>query len=92
MAWFVVGLGMGRLLLSAYPMSGASRLAGDGPLDLEQLRTRLANMSDAELRKFGRVASYMCSPQANTGKEPRPEFVIQLEEARAKWLRRHPRK
>ena len=49
-------------------------------------------MSDKELRQFGNAARYMCSPKANIGKPPRPEFLIQLEEARVEWLRRHPRK
>jgi hypothetical protein len=58
-------------------------------LDLDQLRTRLANMTDVELRSFGQSAAYMCSPEANLGTEPRPVFVLQLNEARAEWQRRH---
>jgi hypothetical protein len=56
--------------------------------DLEQLRARLRKMTDAELRSFGRSASYMCSPGANLGKPPREAFVVQLREARAEWKRR----
>jgi len=47
-------------------------------------------MSDEKLREFGRACVYMCSPQANLGKPPREEFVVQPEEARAEWRRRHP--
>ena len=47
-------------------------------------------MSDEELRKFGEAARYMVSPTANMGKPPLPAFVLQLEEARAEWRRRHP--
>jgi hypothetical protein len=61
-------------------------------LDLEQLRTQLQNMSDAELERYGRSAAYMCTPEANLGGEPRPVFVLQLEEARAEWRRRHPKR
>lgn len=64
-------------------------------IDLEQLRARLARMSDAELIRFGRAGRYMCSPEAQPfgGKAPpRPEFVLQLREAEAEWRRRHPRK
>jgi hypothetical protein len=57
-------------------------------LDLDQLRARLANMTDVELKQFGQSAAYMCSPEANMGTEPRPVFVLQLEEARAEWRRR----
>ena len=33
----------------------------------------------------------MCSPMANFGKPPRKVFVIQLEEVKAEWRRRHPK-
>jgi hypothetical protein len=59
-------------------------------LDLDGLRTRLRKMSDEELREFGKAAKYMVSPKANMGKPPLPDFVPQLEEARAEWRRRHP--
>jgi hypothetical protein len=58
-------------------------------LDVDALRTRLSKMSDEELRKFGRAARYMVSPTANMGKPPLSAFVLQLEEARAEWRRRH---
>ena len=38
---------------------------------------------------FGQAARYMVSPTANMGKPPLPAFVMQLEEARAEWRRRH---
>ena len=59
-------------------------------LDLEELRTRLRKMSDEDLQNFGKAARYMVSPTANMGKPPLPTFVLQLEEARAEWKRRHP--
>jgi hypothetical protein len=55
-------------------------------IDLEELRERLRRMSDSELRKFGRKARNMCSPV--NGKPPRQEFLVQVAEARAEWLRR----
>jgi hypothetical protein len=58
--------------------------------DRDALRTRLRKMSDEELREFGKAARYMVSPRANMGKAPLPTFVLQLEEARAEWRRRHP--
>ena len=58
-------------------------------LDVDALRTRLRKMSDEELREFGKAARYMVSPTANMGKPPLPAFVLQLEEARAEWRRRH---
>jgi len=62
------------------------------PLDVDGLRTRLRKMPDEELRKFGKAARYMVSPTANMGKPPLPTFVLQLEEARAKWRGRQKNK
>jgi hypothetical protein len=58
-------------------------------LDVDGLRPRLRKMSDEDLRKFGKAARCMISPTANMGKPPLPTFVLQLEEARAEWRRRH---
>jgi hypothetical protein len=60
--------------------------------DLDALRTRLRKMSDEQLRNFGEAARYMTSARANMGKPPLQTFVLQLEEARAEWRRRHPQK
>jgi len=53
--------------------------------ELEQLRTRLRKMTDAQLVRFGKAARSLCP-------DPRcPDtFKRQLEEARAEWRRRHP--
>jgi hypothetical protein len=66
-----------------------SRLEG---FDIEKLLERLQKMTDAQLLEFGRAARHLCSPEANFGKPPREVFVIQLEEARAEWRRRHPKR
>jgi hypothetical protein len=50
---------------------------------LDRLRESLRQMSDKELRQFGRGAMELC------GKTPREEFVVQLREARLEWRRRH---
>lgn len=65
-------------------------LAGSAEIDLEQLRARLRAMSDADLRRFGNAARYMCAPavQAKPGDEPRAEFRLQLNEACAEFERR----
>ena len=54
--------------------------------ELEQLRTRLRKMTDAQLVSFGKAARSLC-------RDPRcPDtFKRQLEEARAEWWRRHPK-
>ena len=60
-------------------------------LALAALRARLLKMDDAELERFGKASAYMCSPEANFGEPPPRKSVLQREEARAEWRRRHPR-
>ena len=64
-------------------VSDMSHLAGSH-VDIEALRARLRKMSDAELLRFGSAAKFMCSREAQPfggQMPPRPEFVLQLEEA-----------
>jgi len=56
--------------------------------DIEKMRQRLGNMSDAELEKFSKDAKFMCSSGANSGSPPRDIFFIQLREARIEERRR----
>jgi hypothetical protein len=56
--------------------------------NVQQLRTFLRGMSDAELLKFGKSAKSMCDPKHNYGRPPREVFVVQLREAREE-LRYH---
>ena len=65
-----------------------SRLAREADLDVDELRMRLARMTDRALLEFGRAAAYMCTPYANLGKPARKLFVLQLEAARGEWRRR----
>jgi hypothetical protein len=60
----------------------------DDGTDLLGLRERLRQMSDTDLRRFGRDALYLCGPSA-TGQKNRESAVIQLEEARAELKRRN---
>jgi hypothetical protein len=62
------------------------RFARNDGIDLDELRTRLRKMTDDDLLRFGKAARFMCRD-----KSPRQVFVIQLEEARAEWRRRHPK-
>ena len=61
-------------------------------INLDELRARLFAMDDRMLKHWGKSAARICSPEVNRGAAPRPEFVLQLEEARAEWRRRHPKK
>lgn len=59
------------------------------PESPEELRKRLREMSTLELRRFGERARKLSDPKMNFGAtEP---HVIELEEARAEWRRRHPK-
>jgi hypothetical protein len=59
--------------------------------NLENLRQRLQRMPDGELIQFGKACRDMLTPQANLGRPPREVFVIQLQEERKEWRRRHPK-
>ena len=54
--------------------------------ELEQLRSRLREMTDAHLVSFGKAARFLC-------RDPKcPEvFKRQLEEAKTEWRCRHPK-
>jgi len=62
--------------------------ASESAVDLNALRSRLEAMDNSALVRFGQAAAFMCSPQANMGKQPREAFVVQLREAREEWRRR----
>jgi hypothetical protein len=55
------------------------------PESLEELRKRLRDMSNLELRRFGERARKLSDPKMNFGStEP---HVMELEEVRAEWRR-----
>jgi hypothetical protein len=57
------------------------------PESPEELRQRLRETPDLELRRFGQRARKLSDPKMNFGAtEP---HVLELEEARAEWSRRH---
>ncbi len=58
-------------------------------LDIAKLRERLHRMTDRDLQRFGLAASRLSDPVIQRG-IVRTVFVVQLEEARAEWRRRHP--
>jgi hypothetical protein len=55
------------------------RLALEADLYVDEMRARLARMSDHALLASGHAAAYMCTPAANLGQPPRKAFVMQLE-------------
>ena len=48
-------------------------------------------MSDEKLIEYGKAARYMVTPEANLGKPPSADSLMQLEECIAEWRRRHPK-
>lgn len=71
--------------MSTFEQSGI----GMQEFDIESLRMRLQKMTDRQLIEFGKAARFMCVP--DFGRPPRQVFVIQLEEARNEWRKRHER-
>ncbi len=59
------------------------------PESPEELRERLRQMSDPELRRFGRQARKLSDPKMNFFSATAP-YLMEVEEARAEWRRRHP--
>jgi hypothetical protein len=64
--------------VSRSPIALRFDFSGEKLLDREQVRQRLQRMTDAQLRRWGASARYMCSPEANLGQPPRQNFVLQL--------------
>jgi len=58
------------------------------PESPEELRKRLREMSDLELRRFGQRARKLSDAKLNFGATA--PHVMELEEARMEWRRRHP--
>jgi hypothetical protein len=61
------------------------------PSNAAELRARLRKMSDEKLIEYGAAARYMVTPEANLGKAPSADSLMQLEECIAEWRRRHPK-
>jgi len=76
------------LSVSSQDQQGRSALIQLRPESPEELRERLRQMSDLELRRFGQRARKLSDPKMNFGATQ--PHAIELEEARAEWSRRHP--
>jgi hypothetical protein len=57
---------------------------------VEEYRLKLGKMNDTELRKEGRALAELCRPQKSPYMQPNPQWIIQLEECRILWRKRHP--
>jgi hypothetical protein len=60
--------------------------------DFEQLRMKLRQMTNPQLRDFGNDMRKLCKAARKLGQEPSQENTTHLEEASTEWLRRHPRR
>ena len=59
---------------------------------VEDFRRRIRAVSDETLIRFGKAARYMADPRNSADKRTvRDVYVIQLQECRAEWKRRHPK-
>jgi hypothetical protein len=52
--------------------------AKGAPIDLDKLRDHLRKMPNDEQRKFGKAAALMCTPEANLGKAPHQDLLLNL--------------
>ena len=71
-----------------------SAIAFDTAIDVEAIRARIRTMSDAELTAFGKQMRGLVYPlrYGGDGKPVKCAFSMQLDEARAEWRRRHPKR
>ena len=69
-----------------------SGLATTATLDVASIRARLRKLPDAELIRYGQNCAFLCSPKTELRKAAAGNWVVQLDEARAEWRRRHPAK
>jgi hypothetical protein len=58
-------------------------------VQLQKLRERLREMSDDDLIKFGKMVRSLSEPRVSVTLDP---WKAQLEEVRAEWRRRHPKR
>jgi len=58
-----------------------------GRFDLEQHRKRLRKMTDEQFLRHGKATRDLVENDPN----PLPVYIVQLNEARAEWRRRHPK-
>ena len=59
---------------------------------IEDFRRRIQTMSDQQLLRYGKAARYMADPLNSADKRSvRDVYVVQFQECRAEWLRRHPK-
>lgn len=70
------------------PVTDLLHVTRNTSVSREVLRARLRQMTDNELRRFGRDVQNTCSTTENRGKPQETEAVIQLEGARAELKRR----
>ena len=55
----------------------------------EEIRAKLEEMTDAELVEHGKLMREFAKPSPGRGVSE--EWALQLEEARAEWMRRRPK-
>jgi hypothetical protein len=72
------------------PQRWEGTVQGADPENAGEIRERVRKMSDEELLRYATVCKSMCSPEVNFGKPPLDTWIVQLREARAEWLKRHP--
>jgi hypothetical protein len=63
---------------------------GTDPENAGEIRERVRRMSDEELLRYGAICKSMCSTESNLDKPSLDAWIVQLQEARAEWRKRHP--
>jgi hypothetical protein len=67
-------------------------MIAETPSTVEDFRRRIQAMTDERLLRYGKATRYMADPRNSANKSTvRDVYVIQLQECRAEWRRRHPK-
>ena len=60
--------------------------------NVDDFRKRIQAMTDEKLIRFGKAARCMADPKNSANRRSvEPVFIVQLQECREEWKRRHPK-
>jgi hypothetical protein len=78
-------------MLTSRKTSNPLTLLSSSSMSTEEAHRAPRKMSNAELLRFGLVAKYMCSKEADLGGSKIEAFESQFNEARVEWNHRFPK-
>jgi hypothetical protein len=62
----------------------------DSKFSVVEYRLKLEKMTDAQLREEGKALADLCDPRKSPRTQPNEQWIVQLQECRIAWRKRHP--